>query len=821
MAASPGGKNVGRVNVRVTPDTSNFRKELKAQLEAIEQSLKIEIPVEFDISQASAAVAALGNQMNKVAGESSRNISKNFDASADAANRAEREVRKLAASVSTYRRLLTTVRAHWLDIGQKVTVVSRMIGRSNLGGFTQGLLRTGTAIAGVVSSLGSMVSTGIKGFSALASGATDAFSNIGKGFLEAGKGILASAGSMAQGVAQAVGSMISGMASAALQAIQLGLIITLITTLVVSLLAVVSALILSLPALVLAIAAPIAAIVAGFEGIKKAAKVLSNEMDHLQAKVSKAFEKGLTPVFKQLEKLFPVLERGLVKVADGVVAIVKALTDMLTSAQGLAIMDELFTNISKFLVDFAPVMATAARGFLKLAAAGSRSFDQLIGVMATFFGAFETMVDRIAANGVLAKAIEGMSMVVTALGDAFLRLMESGAEAMAVLGPPLSAFLKGFTDAFVALMPLLTAVAGAFLNVLGTALTVLAPLFKALSDVMVPLINTIGTAMVEALIALQPFIQEFIENHLPKLAQAFADLAPVLADLFVKMIELIPPFLELAAKITEILLPAFIKMLEWVQENWPTIEAIVKAVLKAIEIAVMLFAAIISGDWSAIWEKLKQILKDAWEGLQKTVAENLAKVLTFFRELPGKILSALGDLKNLLLQAGKDIVNGLITGVTSKTADLRAKIAGLAGTIKAVFSGQLKIFSPSRVFRDYGVFMVQGLVVGIDKETKSAVQAAKDLATAVQIPFVSGDTAGSLWAQSFTDAVPDAMKAVESVNDVATVKTLSEFDAAVEAEGFGDVSNKISEAMAGWTIQMDSNGLWTMVKKEDNRRARR
>ena len=48
MAGGPGGKEVGRVSVRVTPDTSRFDEELKAKLEALERKLKGHIPVEAD-----------------------------------------------------------------------------------------------------------------------------------------------------------------------------------------------------------------------------------------------------------------------------------------------------------------------------------------------------------------------------------------------------------------------------------------------------------------------------------------------------------------------------------------------------------------------------------------------------------------------------------------------------------------------------------------------------------------------------------------------------------------------------------------------------
>lgn len=46
--AGPGGNEVGRVSIRVVPNTDHFYRELKAKLEALEKSLEAQIPVELD-----------------------------------------------------------------------------------------------------------------------------------------------------------------------------------------------------------------------------------------------------------------------------------------------------------------------------------------------------------------------------------------------------------------------------------------------------------------------------------------------------------------------------------------------------------------------------------------------------------------------------------------------------------------------------------------------------------------------------------------------------------------------------------------------------
>lgn len=53
MAGSPGGKNVGRLSLKVLPDTSDFLEELKAFAERVEKEVRIELDVDLNVESAS------------------------------------------------------------------------------------------------------------------------------------------------------------------------------------------------------------------------------------------------------------------------------------------------------------------------------------------------------------------------------------------------------------------------------------------------------------------------------------------------------------------------------------------------------------------------------------------------------------------------------------------------------------------------------------------------------------------------------------------------------------------------------------------------
>ena len=60
--------------------------------------------------------------------------------------------------------------------------------------------------------------------------------------------------------------------------------------------------------------------------------------------------------------------------------------------------------------------------------------------------------------------------------------------------------------------------------------------------------------------------------------------------------------------------------------------------------------------WSEAWESVKSKLSEAWENIKSSVSEGVSNVVQFFTDLPGNIISALGDVGSMLWQAGSEDV---------------------------------------------------------------------------------------------------------------------------------------------------------------------
>jgi hypothetical protein len=100
------------------------------------------------------------------------------------------------------------------------------------------------------------------------------------------------------------------------------------------------------------------------------------------------------------------------------------------------------------------------------------------------------------------------------------------------------------------------------------------------------------------------------------------------------------------------------------------------------------------------------------------VTNKVAAVVNIVRGIPGRVTGAIGNLGSLLYNAGKDVVQGLINGITAKAGELLSKVKGLAHSVSSAFAGALKIHSPSRVFLGHGANIMKGLINGIEKGRK-------------------------------------------------------------------------------------------------------
>lgn len=645
-------------------------------------------------------------------------------------------------------------------------------------------------------------------------------------------------------------------------------------------LALISTLLAGLPSLLAAFGFAALAVGLGIDGIKKAAQGFSPTIDRLKKSLSDTFAKQLTQPFKDLNKLAPVLDSGLNKIAVSLSSIVSDLIKFATSAQGMEQLNTILQNTAKFFDALRPAFEDGFKAFVKLAAAASTEFGGLANTFNRFAKGFLEVVNSADESGELTLALRNLNVVLDALLDAFNQFFAAGLKAMTVLGGPMAIFIDGFTKAVVALMPILTAVSKLVFEVFGEALRQLAPVFEAIT----PFIQTLGEllgqiligalkalgpllkivaqilndVLLKALTAIAPFIQPFIDfmTQLAEivgqfLVEAFKSLTPFLdtffkflQDLLIALIPLMPALLQFANEvlraIADILKDMGPELAHLGSQLFPRLLTVIKDLTP---VAIDLLRAI--ADILPYLVILASIVLDIVIPAMLAFMQTIDEVWPYIKNIIQGVLLYIKGLINLVL--------GLITGDWSRAWQGIKQMAqgsidvlknsiklGLVAILDAFIGLPTRIINalvglPNSLFSS-GRAMMQGFINGITSMAQVAVNKVMAVVEKVRglFPFspakygpfsgtgyttYSGKHLMQDWAKGIEEGTPTAVSAIEQA--MAATQTGMDVSAAVSAEGFGNLHGQIMSAMSGWEVVIDANGITKLVNKINNSNRRR
>jgi TP901 family phage tail tape measure protein len=135
-----------------------------------------------------------------------------------------------------------------------------------------------------------------------------------------------------------------------------------------------------------------------------------------------------------------------------------------------------------------------------------------------------------------------------------------------------------------------------------------------------------------------------------------------------------------------------------------------------------------------VWDWIVGAMKSAWEWVSKlfspfkATAEELANASKYghsFGEGLANIVVKAAELVGKFAGFGKDIVMGLVNGITSAMGAAKEAITGLAANVIAWFKEKMGIKSPSRIFMEFGGHTVAGLQNGIEANASGPIEAVK------------------------------------------------------------------------------------------------
>lgn len=156
----------------------------------------------------------------------------------------------------------------------------------------------------------------------------------------------------------------------------------------------------------------------------------------------------------------------------------------------------------------------------------------------------------------------------------------------------------------------------------------------------------------------------------------------------------------------------------------------------AIRGAVAVVSGVISGWVNAAWSVISStfsrvvgFLGGIWGNIISGVTGMVGRIGSAFSGIMGAVTGALSGAGTWLLEAGKNIVQGLINGVQSLAGTIgSAFLSMVPGWIVGPFKAALGIASPSKLFTQFGKWIVEGLANGVHAKGPAAVKAVRSVA---------------------------------------------------------------------------------------------
>jgi len=533
--------------------------------------------------------------------------------------------------------------------------------------------------------------------------------------------------------------------------------------------ALVGSLLVAIPSALAVVAAPIGAVALGMEGIKKAALALEPSLIALKASVSATFEKGLAPVMERVSKLLPQFESGFNHVANAVVGVADGVVGFFEGEEAMNQFNNVMERTKDLFRDIAPFFNDFLSGLMTLTSGGADNFRFLADAFNQFGEDWSGMANRLVHTGVMESAMKGLSTVTQSLLGNFLRLVEVGAGSMESMAGPIDTFLTGFVDLFVGLQPLLTTLSNMFFEVFGNLGTVLGPVFEkmapgiqAVAEGFTELINSnisslgpileeistnMSTALLEVMKEIGPMLPELTKLFgdlavslvkelgpmLPEIATSFGQLAAALLKIspaFLKsltetLIPMIPKFAELAEKALA-LAPAFLAIAGAALSFAANLAAVIGTVVGFLGVLSPIGGAIMAatGGFEGSGEKIKEWARIVGVSIGEAVAKVAAGAV--------EMVAAISGMAGEFFSAGVAAVTGLINGIGSMIGAAVAKAKELAQSVinAAKGIGGFIINSPSKPFITMGEEVGEGLDKGLKNSIPGSEKAVKDLAQA-------------------------------------------------------------------------------------------
>lgn len=407
------------------------------------------------------------------------------------------------------------------------------------------------------------------------------------------------------------------------------------------------------------------------------------------------------------------------------------------------LVDNLVTTVGAYANNIIPVIETALQGIgtliEKLAPVIASKLPSLVqkvlpGLLDAGVKVMEALLQGFlsAIPDILPAVVDAIFQLIAVLNSMLPQLIEAIAQILLQLA-------MGLADALPTLIP----------AIVESILTIIEYIIDNI-DLFIDAIVQIMSGIAEGIIAALPLLVEKIPQIIMALVGAIIQFGPLLvtsvwdiclsviksvADAIVQILADIFGFGDtLGTSVSEICSNVFNTVVEWVSQLPSNL-----AYYAGLAVGTFLrFLYELPGKLEELWSKILQNM--IVFGL-KLVTEVPAK----FKELKEKVIEAVKELPQRLLEIGKEIVNGLWNGIKNNWTNLVEGVIQLVNSFVGGIKKGLKIGSPSKVMEDeIGYWIPAGAAEGIQNGLGLLDEAVDDMTSSIIPDMNMGDVSSSM-----------------------------------------------------------------------------
>lgn len=475
-----------------------------------------------------------------------------------------------------------------------------------------------------------------------------------------------------------------------------------------------------------------------------------------------------------------------------------------TSALGQIFMTILPTLIALLLGGFPALLITASK-FLPTIVEGINSMmpfltTAITNIITSIVSLITTYLPQFLMQGIeiLSKIIEGivqvLPQVITTMVQVGTEMINSFITVIGTLLPVvLDAGIKILMAVIDGIVKSLPAIIDACLKVMDTLVNSLVNLLPKIIDagikILMALIDgilKILPRLIDTAIMLVTKLCDMILQNLPKILDAGIKILMALIDGILKILpQLIQAGIKIIVELVNILIANLPKLLQaGVKILTELIRGIISILPQLISTGIKLILEIAKAIISNLPQILSagaKILLELIKGIVSLVGQLISTITS---KVIGGITKCFSNAGTMLVDIGKNIIQGLINGITGMVGKAVSAVKKVASNIKDGIADFFDIHSPSRLTKKDGRFIIEGIMVGMFDMAKSAVKSAKSVAEQIYDGFAiladdvpMGDIDGSASKFILPSASEFASGAVQSSAMVESSKAIRQAQA--------------------------------------------